>query len=369
MLRSAAAALGIATLLMTGWAVHAHADASTSPYSAQVDVRLTTVRHLITAKDYPAAAKMAEEITLTTPTLPDGWMLLGYVRSVSGEFDASNVAYEKALEHGADRREVMVAKAYNCRKLGDAEATRECFREIVNIDPRNIDAWVQFATFEASVENYNDAVECYTTALSMDPKNLDIMESLARVEERRGNDTQAASWLESGLSVDPNNVRLLKRLAAMSLNAQDYTRAVGYADRVIAIEPDDVNAQRNRAVALYQKGDKKEAIAAFEKVAELDGNMDALYGPLADCYRAANRDADAVRIIEAGIATGNQPAWLYSVWGKILEDQKRFDEAIDKFNRAVAANDELWSEYARKQIVRQTQLKKREAMIAAQNEM
>lgn len=368
MRRPAVAALGFATLLMTSWAVQVRADASTS-YSSEIDVRLSTVRSLIAAKDYATARSMAEEITVSAPALTDGWMLLGYARSVTGEFNESNAAYDKALELGADRREVMVAKAYNCRKLGDAASTRECYREIVSLDPENVEAWVQFAAFEAAVENYDDAVECYATALNMDPDNVDIIDAVARLEEKRGNVAQAGAWLESGLALDPMNTRLLKRLVAMSLNGQDYTRAVGYADRVIAIEPGDATVHRNRAVALYQKGDKKEAIASFEKVAELDGKLESLYGPMADCYRAAGRDGDALRVIEAGVAVGNQPAWLYSVWGKILEDQKRYDEAIDKFNRAVAANDELWSDYARKQIARQNQLKKREAMIASQNEM
>jgi tetratricopeptide (TPR) repeat protein len=368
--RTAAAALGIAALLATTWAVQVHADSSNGAYSAEIDVRLSTVRNLITAKDYPGAMKMAEEITESTPTIPDGWMLLGYVRSVTGEYGASNEAYDKALSLGADRHEVMVAKTYNCRKLGDATQTRECYREIVNLDPENIDAWVQFASFEASVENYDDAVECYATALKMDPNNADIMEAVSRVEEKRGNTAQAIAWLESGLSFDPNNTRLLKRLVVISLNAQDYTRCVGYADRVIAIDPSDDTVQRNRALALYQKGDKKAAIESFEKVAELDnGKLDNLYGPLADCYRDAGRDADALRVIQNGIDAGNQQAWLYSLWGKMLEDQKQYDAAIEKFNKAVAANDQLWSDYARKQVARQNQLKKREAMIAAQNGM
>lgn len=368
-MRRSAAALGIASLIMTAWAIHVRADASTSSYSAEADVRLSTVRNLIAAKDYTAAKKMAEEVTIATPELADGWMLLGYARSITGEFDASNTAYDQALEHGADRREVMVAKAYNCRKLGDSASTRECFREIVNIDPENVEAWVQFAAFEASVENYEDAVECYATALNMDPENVDIIEAVSRVEEKRGNAAQAAAWLESGLSLDPDNARLLKRLVVLSLNAQEYDRAIGFADRALAVEPDDATLHRNRAVALYQKGDKKEAVGSFEDVQALGGKMDGLYGPMADCYRAAGRDGDALRVIEAGIAAENQSAWLYSVWGKILEDEKRYDEAIDKFDRAVAANDELWSDYARKQIDRQNQLKKREAMIASQNQM
>ncbi|HEX5133735.1 MAG TPA: tetratricopeptide repeat protein [Candidatus Krumholzibacteria bacterium] len=369
MRRSVTVAIGIFALVAAGQAGPVRAGASTGSYSAEVDVRLATIRQLIDAKDFPAAAEMAEDVTSSSPALPEGWMLLGYVRSVTGDFDGSNTAYDSALEHGADRREVLVAKAYNCRKLGDAESTRECYRAIVALEPDNVDAWMQFGAFESAVDNYDGAVECYNAAIKLAPDNLEIIDAVARVEEKRGNVAQAQAWLEAGLSFDPQNARLLKRLAAMSLNAQDYTRAIEYSARAIAVDPADATVQRNHAVALYQKGDKKAAIESFEKVMELDGKMDNLYGPLADCYRDAGRDADAMRVIEQGIAAGSQPAWLYSVWGKILEDQKRFDEAIDKFNLAVAQNDDLWSDYARKQIARQNQLKKREAMIASQNQM
>jgi hypothetical protein len=54
------------------------------------------------------------------------------------------------------------------------------------------------------------------------------------------------------------------------------------------------------------------------------------------------------------------------VWGKILEDRHNYDGAIAKFSKAVALGDEPWSGYARKQIARQTQLKKRAEMIATQ---
>jgi tetratricopeptide (TPR) repeat protein len=371
MRRLAATVLGLSTLLAIGLghATEARAEAAAGAYTAEVDVRLSTVRQLFAAKDDQAAETMAAEVTATAPAVSEGWMLLGYVRSVTGDYDASNQAYDQALHYGADRREVMVARAYNCRKLGDAAATRACYQEIVELDPDNLDAWTQFAAFEAGLENYEGAIECYATALKLDPQNAELIDAVAKVEEKRGNTPAATAWLETGLSYDPDNVRLLKRLTVISMNAQDYTRAVGYADRGLAADPSDVTLHKNRGVALYQKGDKKAAIASFEKVAELGGDMDNLYGPLADCYRDAGRDNDALRVIQEGVAAGNQPAWLYSVWGKILEDQKRYDEAINKFNQAVAANDQLWSDYARKQIARQNQLKKREEMMASQNGM
>jgi tetratricopeptide (TPR) repeat protein len=121
-------------------------------------------------------------------------------------------------------------------------------------------------------------------------------------------------------------------------------------------------------IAHYQKGEKRKAKDSFEKVRELGGKMNGLYGPLADCYRSTGSRSESLAVINEGIQLNEQEAWLYSIWGKLLEDQQEYDAAISKFNRAVELKDEPWSGYAKKQIARQTQLKKRAELIAQQKE-
>ena len=101
---------------------------------------------------------------------------------------------------------------------------------------------------------------------------------------------------------------------------------------------------------------------------ELGGTMDGLYGPLADCYRSTGSRDEALAVIKEGIEQNQQQAWLYSIWGKLLEDRQEYDAAIGKFSRAVELQDEPWSGYAKKQIARQAQLKKRAELIAQQKE-
>jgi len=159
---------------------------------------------------------------------------------------------------------------------------------------------------------------------------------------------------------------MIKRLSLIYLNEQNYGLSIMYLDKLLAVDPENLAAHRNKGVAYYQQRDMKKARESFEMVRTLEGKMDGLYGPLADCYRSTGQSAKAMGVVKEGIAVGNQQAWLYSIWGKILEDGKNYDAAISKFNKAVRLSDEPWSGYARKQIARQSQLKKREAMIAAQ---
>jgi len=335
-------------------------------FTSRSDVQLSTIRNLIEAKDYSSAEKLAAELTDKQPELVDAWMLLGYTRTLDGRYDESNDAYDRALEYGADRTEVFKQKAYNCRRLGDATATRECYREIIRNDPSNIEIRTQFAAFENSTGNFAGAVQQLTDVLEIEPDNLDAIDAIATAEEKGGNVAQQKFWLEKGLAISADDPRFLKRLSLVYLNEQNYTMAIHYLGKLIAADPANGNAYRNLGIAHYQQGNKKEAREAFETVRRLDGKMEGLYGPLADCQRSAGDRSAAMTTIKEGIAAGDQRAWLYSVWGKILEDQQAYDQAIEKFELAVAQHDEPWSGYARKQIDRQAQLKKRAAMIAAQ---
>jgi len=371
MLKRILVCIGLGTCVMSGIASAGETPtAGGQPaFATEIDVKLSTVRSLIEAKEYESAEKIAEEVVGDSPGTLDGWMMLGYTRTLNGKYELSNDAYDKALAYGADPKEVYTHKAYNCRRLGDPERTRECYHAILNVDENNLDVLTQLGAYELQNENFDDAAECFSAVLQVTPGDIEAIDAMARVEEKRGNAAQVKYWLEKGLSYNPHDEKLLKRIALIYLNEQNYTIAIHYLDQVLENSPDDAGAYRNRGIAFYQRGDRKKAAESFEKVREMGGKMEGLYGPLADCYRSASRRDQALEVIKEGIDAGSQQAWLYSVWGKLLEDQKNYDAAIAKFNKAVGLADEPWSGYARKQIARQAQLKKREAMIAAQGGM
>jgi tetratricopeptide (TPR) repeat protein len=334
-------------------------------FATKADVMLNTVKNLIEAKDYAEAEKLAEEVTEKSPDMVDGWMMLGYTRSLNSKYELSNDAYDMALEYGADPKQVLLRKAYNCRKLDDPEKTRACFEQILDIE-KDVDVLMQFGAFEMSVQNYHDALRQFQAVLDVQPENIDAIEAVARMEEKLGETAQVKYWLEKGLQVDPENTKFLRRLSLIYLNEQNYDLSIHYLKKLLEADPTDAGAYRNMGIAYYQKGEKQEAKESFEKVRENGGKMSGLYGPLADCYRSTGARQKALDVIKEGIEKKEQEAWLYSIWGKLLEDQKQYDAAISKFNKAVELKEEPWSGYARKQIARQTQLKKREELIAQQ---
>ena len=332
----------------------------------KADIMLSTAQSFIQAKNYTKALAATEELTALYNNYPSGWMMLGYCRMLNGDYQGSNEAYEQALAIGSDRTQIYNRLAYNYIKLKDYANARQSYQNVVDHDASSVDALVQLAYLDYKLDNIDDAVMNYRKVLEIDPNNTKVIAAIAKIEDKRGAKSEARFWLEQGLEIDPENKVFLKRYSVMLLNERKYKDALPYLEKLIAVDPESHFAHRNLGSAYYGLDRKKEASASFVMVKELGGEMAGLYGPLSESYRVAGERQKALAMIKEGIQAEDQMAWLYCIWGKILEDRKDYDGATVKFRKAVEYREKPWTNYATKQIARQAQLKKRAEFMAAQ---
>ena len=77
---------------------------------------------------------------------------------------------------------------------------------------------------------------------------------------------------------------------------------------------------------------------------------------LGDLFNKAKRYSEAIAIARKGLEVDPLNAGSYCVWGKALEKMERYEEAIDRFQKAVNCHDPNWTPYAKKEIERQQRL-------------
>jgi tetratricopeptide (TPR) repeat protein len=325
-------------------------------FATRADGMASTVEGFLEAKDYDAAEKAARELTETNPGYLKGWMLLGYCQSLNEHFAESNVSYNKALELGAEANPIHMRMAYNHLRLQSYDQARACYRKVLELDYDNPAALEKLGYLEARLGNYDEAAHYYRRILEKHPDNAEVIAALTKVEEKRGGNGVVKELLEKSLALNPDDTEALASLGRIYIKDKNYSQAVEPLSRLITLAPDDVKAHHNLAVACTH----------FNTVKSLGGDMSDLYGPLADCYVESGDKDNALSVIKEGIEAGYQEAWLYCMWGKVLEKDGRYDAAMAKFSNAASAGEEPWSTYAKKQIARQAQLKQRAEMIAEQ---
>ncbi|MEE9270093.1 MAG: tetratricopeptide repeat protein [Candidatus Krumholzibacteria bacterium] len=335
-------------------------------FATRADAMVSTVEGFLQVKDYVAAEKAALELTERNPEFLTGWMMLGYCRSRVSKFEESNQAYHKALALGADKRSIQTREAYNHIRLGKYDEAKALYREMLDANETDSVALKQLGYLDGKLENYDDAAYYYRKLLDNDPENSEVIASLAKIEAKRGGGNEVRILLEKTLELDPDNTDALGKLGLMLIREKEFTAAADRLLKLVTIEPANAKARRNLGVAYYQLGKKSKARSEFERVSELGGSMKGLYGPLADCCVRSGLNTRALEVIKQGLQANEQKAWLYSMWGKMLEKSKRYDAAIAKFSKAVELKEAPWSGYARKQIARQVKLKHRAEMISQQ---
>ena len=335
-------------------------------FASRADAMITTVDGFLQVKDYESAEKAASELTESYPQYVRGWLMLGYCKSHNERFVESNEAYSKAKELGADTKSVNMRKAYNFVRMHDYEGARECYQKALRLDSNDTEVLKQLGYLEGKLGNLDQASFYYRQILESDPKDTDALTALAKIEVKRGGGSEVEYFLKQMLEVDPTNTEALGKLGVIYIKDKKFQEALEPLGKLVELDPTNAKARRNIGVAYYQLGQKTKAKTEFERARDLGGDMSGLYGPLADCYVNAGASSQAMKVIKAGIAAEEQEAWLYCMWGKILEKSENYDGAIVKFERAANLKEEPWSTYARKQIARQSQLQQRADLISQQ---
>jgi protein O-GlcNAc transferase len=338
-------------------------------FATKSDGIVSSIESFLRVEDFAAAEKAARELTELNPNYAKGWMLLGYCQSRVSKFDESNASYDRAQDLGVDGPVVLSRKAYNFLRLGDYDKAMQSYKTILEQNPSDADALRQLGYVQAKLGDLDGAAYSYRRLLDVDPKNSEAVDALAKIEAKRGSGAEVRSLLEQALEIDPKNTEALGKLGLMDIQDKNYKAAALSLERLVALEPDNMKARRNLGVAYYQMGDKGRAAEQFQAIHDQGGAMDDLYGPLADCYTSRGARGEALSVIQEGIAKGLQRAWLYCMWGSLLEKAHDYDGAIAKFSAAAGFNEQPWSTYARKQMSRQASLKKRAAMISSQQGM
>ncbi len=113
-------------------------------------------------------------------------------------------AADSALRRDSSSSDAWMARAY-LRAMGDTKAagTTEAFERAIELDPRNAEAYHQYAAVLKGLGQDSAAAEANRRALDLDPERIITLFQLGllRVRERRYE--EAIRWLDSALSLDP----------------------------------------------------------------------------------------------------------------------------------------------------------------------
>lgn len=282
----------------------------------------------------------------------------------------------------------LLARIY-IRSLGDLNNSTEQqqtitaaigqLREIARLDPSDGESASWLARLLRLNNQDDQAEEVLRGLLAKDPQNKGAAEQLSQLFLDHNNAQEAISLLESFVQRAPS-ADLYDRLGDAYQQLQQPGKSEQAYSQAVAMEPDQAEHRRHLAQSLYEHGKYTDALAEYQKLADLEpdsannhlriseiyrrlrqfdkaeeqillakklapGNLEVVYNEAA-VYEAEEHYDDAVRVLSGAVAEVKAesefaPARrrslgiLYQLLGQLYRDEQNYSAAINTFEEMV----------------------------------
>lgn len=220
------------------------------------------------------------------------------------------------------------------RHFIDAE---RIYQSVLRKDPRNADALNLMGTLAVEAKDFDAAQTYFQKAIRRTPRNALFLNNMGSLLLRLKRNKEAQQHLTKALNAKPDFVEAMCNLAKAQKLMMRGAEAERILQKALKVDPNSLKAKLGLADLLIDNGRPDNAAVIFQEVlAQDDGHVEALVGLAAT--RKFEPDAPEVdlvlRRIEQPGTTDTDLNSLHHAAGKMLNDQKRYDEAINHFSTA-----------------------------------
>jgi len=297
---------------------------------------------------YVEAAAGFQEIVDQQPEYDYGWFLLGMSLLKMKKYDDSGSSIQKAIDLNGERFEYhrgLASARYNAARYARTIAVLKTAESLAT------DASSQFSLYRLrglsyiALEKWADAVPDLEKAMKI-KKDPDVLARLSKSYYKLRHYDKALPVLRQALQADASSTSLLMRMTNTLLNlgaeATTATEKAGYfkealttAERLQAVKGNDREVTNLFGRAAFSAKSYPKAEQAFRKViAQKPDHCYAMVN-LGKVYIAMERWADADGILRDAATCAPKMAVVYESRGFALMKQKKLDEAVVQFKKAL----------------------------------
>ncbi|RMB08926.1 XrtA/PEP-CTERM system TPR-repeat protein PrsT [Eilatimonas milleporae] len=221
-----------------------------------------------------AAAETARRLLAVAPERALGHNLLGTVRYVQGDFQASLESFDTALSRRDDYHTARRNRALARFALGDLDGAVRDLETLLDAVPGDIRAKALLGRSLFALDRAEEAVEYFREVVRARPADAEVRVDYADALSRAGRTLVARDQASRAVSMASDRPELLARLGAIMMDVGDPARGARILSRYVAYRPDDPAANELHGRALLAAGLTTGARFSFTRAYERAGQED-----------------------------------------------------------------------------------------------
>lgn len=219
------------------------------------------------AAEAPARRAVELEGKLAGP-----WNNLGIILQELGKLDESRACLERAVAIEPRNAQAHNNLANTYKRLGQLSAAEEHWKRAIALRADYAEPYSNLSILHVDQGEADKGVAAARKAISINPRLADAYVNLSSAEAARSNHQQALKVLDALANFAPNHPAGLVARANALKNLDRVEEALQSARQAVAIAPQSGEAQLRLGQMFQLTGNFDEALAAYDRAAQLPGN-------------------------------------------------------------------------------------------------
>lgn len=268
------------------------------------------------------------------------YYLWGKSAELQNKYNEALEAYQKALV--CDRRafHVMRNLAVLLIKIGKHQQAVVWVNKMIEQNPTDIHSRSLLANLYISMGKIDEAAKVYQEILDDEPENLNILLMLGSLYAGNRQYSEARDILEKLVKLDPGSYAGHYYLAKLYQELRFFEKSIEAYEKALELNWSVMLSFDAAALHEYQ-GQHDKAIRLYHRILAENETNERARALLANTYLRKGEIEQALNELEELRKFSDDPKKVNFTIGRILLDEKRFDEAIALFSRILKDNPDM----------------------------
>lgn len=310
------------------------------PSLGEADNNLQWSRDFLKSRNYDKAMDYAEK-ALAIKESREGWLLKGHIYHEMVKYQEALDSYLKVISLDPTGPEGWYYLGITLEDMGREEEAMEAFNHVIELDENYNMAWFKKGLIMQKKGMNDEALLCYNNILKNDKRDYAAWNNKGVVLKNMGNYEEAQKCFDISYELNNEYIESILNKAELLYEQKKYEMAENEIYLYLKSRPDDKNALKILAYSTYNRGFKKDSLAIFEKILDLDPMEDEIKKKIVAIKLELESEGKNVPV-QANpelkpIQSDNEAREIFS---KALEkyQELKFDEAIAYLNLILDRN-------------------------------
>jgi tetratricopeptide (TPR) repeat protein len=254
-----------------------------------------------------------------------------------GDSDAYRAAYRNVLRIDPDDAEAYSRLGHAYLRLNDLDSAIWAYESLSRVRATDYHVWAQLGRMYIDIGDTLQARAAYRRSAEVNNSidNLRTIVSLGDLYESGGLADSATMTYDRALEVDPANTVILNLMVQRATQHERFTEAVPYAQRLIQVLPDDFAQARRLGMILFYMDSLNLADSVFSDIVSRGDEHDLNHhflGMIATAHGQFERARDQF-LIMSQMADTSSATWLNL--GHAYRKLGQFDMEIETYREAL----------------------------------